>query len=282
MFRFPCRFLLKDVQFDIKQKDGLAGVSIDEIYAEYALFSSKRDLRIYVGNLTGEFPPCKVNNLHLNSWIRFDSPKGPAIDGNLAIKAVDFYNFSTTRVLATLKGRDGTLDFFRVFADSYDGRILGEIFLDYLSGMSYSINLKLTDIDLRRMRNAYREVFSQIDGRLNGYVTAKGRMDKVTFLKADLDIPAGGKLKAALLAAIAGYLPQSTQKKELELLIAANGEVPFEDGKLSVQSVSDDQLATTVALKSQKFNLDMNVGVDINLDGGFQNLFQYMQKTFKQ
>ena len=131
------------------------------------------------------------------------------------------------------------------------------------------------------MREIQSDVFSQIDGKLNGNFILEGKKDKIRSLKADLDIPKGGTLKASLLSFIMAYLPQSTQKKELEALMGSEGHIPFEKGFLLVRSLNDETLAAEIGLKSEKFNLDIDVTVDINLEGGLQNLLGYLKDFSK-
>ena len=125
------------------------------------------------------------------------------------------------------------------------------------------------------MKTANPAVFSQVQGKINGTAFLAGNLKEIGRLEGQFKMTEGGKLKAALLGFLIPYIPQGTQKKELELLVKDNGDIPFEKGALYLKNLDKETLSTQIDLESKTFNLDFDVGINVHVDVGLTRLLDY-------
>ena len=88
------------------------------------------------------------------------------------------------------------------------------------------------------------------------------------------------QIKATLIKPLLDYIPQSRQKKDLELLFKNKGNIPLEMAEIVLLSVTDEAVKTRIELKSRKFNLDISVDLDFNIAGGIQNILNLQKQYF--
>ena len=97
----------------------------------------------------------------------------------------------------------------------------------------------------------------------------------------DLTMPSGGKVSASLLAALTQYLPQSREKKRLDVLIRKGGKVALEAFSFTMKGGQAGKFSGDVRLKSREINLELNLTHEINTDGTIDSLFGYWGKFFQ-
>ncbi len=271
-FRFPFRLNLENVKCLAR----INGLSHKISCRQISLYSvSFHQVKGVVSKLDVETPLYRAQGFDVVALADFNAKGIRQLDGTLSGSQASFLDYEARRISSLVKGDNEKIWFVDLAADFYAGKVNGDIFLDYAHQMSYSITMFLTGVDLERLRSVNDGVFSQIQGHLNGVVKLAGDMKTVSSIEASLDVPVGGKLKASLLGFIVQYIPQSTQRKELEGLIKTNGDVPFEQGNIRLKNLTSEKLATEIGLKSAKFNLDLNLGVDINIEGGLESLLRH-------
>lgn len=271
-FRFPLRFHLEDIKclakiHSISHKISCRQLSLEGI--------STHQFKNTLTDLAVETPIYKIKNFNVNLLMDLDKKGIRQLDGTLNGAQATAYGYETNWIISLMKGDKEKIWFPNLVADFYSGKVNGEIFLDYAHQMSYSITIHFAGVDLSRLKSVNRDVFSQVQGHVDGDAKLTGDLKSIGSIEAALGVPLGGKLKASLLGFIVQYIPQSTQRKDLELLIKTNGDVPFEKGNIRLKSLSNDKLATEISLNSEKFNLDLNLGVDINIEGGLANLLRH-------
>ena len=274
-FRWPSDWALSGLSLDFK-KDGVF------YKCRIALLKISRELPQSVSvNLSGfkiESPLFKAEGILAAGDVGFHDGR---IRGSLHGDSFSAAGYKLGTFRATIEGDGRNISLRGFSADCYGGKITGEISLEYAPRISYSIDIKLTDVDPDLMKAANPAVFSQVQGKINGTAFLAGNLKEIDRLEGRFDIAEGGKLKAALLGFLVPYIPQSTQKKELELLVKGNGDIPFENGALRLKNLDKDTLSTQIDLQSKAFNLDFDVGVDVHVDGGLNKLLDYSKVLVK-
>lgn len=80
-------------------------------------------------------------------------------------------------------------------------------------------------------------------------------------------------MKASLLMFLAQYVPQ---RQQIEGLIERNELIPLEKAEIIVTSLSSEKISSQVSLKISSINLNMNIKFDFNIEGGLENLLEYV------
>jgi len=76
-------------------------------------------------------------------------------------------------------------------------------------------------------------------------------------------------------------VPNSTQRKELELLINEKRKIPLDTTAFTVKNTDSETVAATIQLVSRQFNLNINLTIDFRIEGGIMNLLTLLQKQMQ-
>ena len=161
------------------------------------------------------------------------------------------------------------------------GNVTGKVIVHSGEKMQYAAEFAVEDFDVAQLVDVNAQIAAQLDGRVTGSVAWQGGDGTLDALDTDLGMPAGGKMSASLLAALTQYLPQSREKKRLELLIKKGGKLPMELFALTMKSVQARKLTGEIRLRSREINLELNLTQEINTDGTLASLWAYWQRFIK-
>ncbi len=266
----------------VLKKEGVTHVfngKIITIESNRQLFASQQILTLVLKNVNLN-STVQLNGIEAE--IRFNLSDHKVIDlkGKSSAVAFSAGENHLESLQTDLTGNRNAIRLSDFKADGYGGEIRGDFSITDFSMLSYAAQFDIKDVDLRLMRAVNEGVFSQMQGRATGKINIEGNGKQMNTVTADLDVSQGATIKAALLGLLANYLPQSIQKKELQQLIDADSYVPLERAHLHLKNDGQEKLNTTVNLGSQKLNLDMNVGVDINLGTTLADLSKVLVTNF--
>ncbi|HLD70055.1 MAG TPA: hypothetical protein VJA17_04745 [Candidatus Omnitrophota bacterium] len=236
--------------------------------------SDQKKITITIVQAAVEGENLKIKDIGLNLILDFPKDIPMRLRGNFKAASVDFAVYRLEDISMLLEGSERQINFKNVFVRCYGGNIRGEISLDNLSMIEYRVHLQLSGIDLKEMRTISDEAFSLVEGKLDGEIRESGTGNKVDNFTANLNVREGAKLKAYLLTWIVDYIPQSVQRKDLQQLIKTEAYIPIDKAVVQIKNLGEYQLTTTTNLKSDKFNLDLNLTEDINFDTPLGNLIE--------
>lgn len=166
---------------------------------------------------------------------------------------------------------------------AYGGRITGKFFVDGSPGKragAYQAELFIEGLDLVRVGEVNPEISAQLNGLVTGTLKFEGDSRGLRALDTDLGMPSGGRMSASFLAALTQYLPQSQEKKRLDLLISKGGKIAMESFLFIMKGGEAGKFAGEVHLRSREVNLELNLEHEINADGTVASLLGYWDKFF--
>lgn len=276
-FKFPGQLILNGVKLYLERKGQTEELRWNHLTVVHisGLFDNPRKIRVLFDDFDADIPPSKINGLNLNLNIELVNNKVSKMTGQLDASSAGFDNYKVVKVTSFIDGDEKQIRFNNLTAEGYRGKVQGQILLEYAPRLAYSIQCELLGIDLGSMQSANPALFSQVDGKFNGQAKIKGDLKIVSGLEAEFDIPQGGTIKAAWLKFVIDYIPPSAQKRDLDLLIKNDGNVPVEKATLQLRNLSPEKLTSVIKINSAKLNLDINLTVDINVEGGLNELFKY-------
>jgi len=159
-------------------------------------------------------------------------------------------------------------------ADAYGGSVSGNISFVYEPEVTYHIEIDLDGIDSARLASVVA-LFNDLRGLISGWAKIDGDDSEIFSLSGAFNIVEGGQVRASMLAPLLQYIPASQQKTQLNALIAADGLVPLQKARIHLDSESTEKLTTQFNLSSKEYNLDLNLTVDVNVDGGLARLLDF-------
>ncbi len=282
-YSFPCRVVFHHVEAVVKIYGENYVLKGDSLQLDHVF-----DLSHFWGNLN-----MAAHNVSISS--RQITAIFPGIRANINYQRSGLAAWSGYFAHATLNGFDDQLsdvasqmsgDSHRVVFDHFqsvfaEGAIKGKILLDYAPDVAYSMNLNIQKLQTKRLSRWNSQIFDQIDGEISGHLILAGNLQNITSLESDFQMSEGSTMKAALLGFIANYLPQSQERKALEVLIKTQGVIPLEKATVTIKNDGKEKLSSILMLQSRKLNLDLNVALDMDVEGGLQGALNHF-KEFSQ
>jgi len=215
-------------------------------------------------------------NIELNALIKKRNVVG--VTGPLTADEISYGDYKMNNVSSNIVIDHRALNFNDFNADFYGGKILGKIILDYVKEITYIMDIDLREISIKKLAVANPALFSQVSGNVDGHINVKGDNQRVKSLSGVFDIVSEASVKASLLRELIGYIPPSTQRNEIAGLLETGGNIPLSKAQVQIESFSEDKIKVRFDLFSEKLNLDLDIPVDINVEGGWMSLFDAWKK----
>jgi len=277
-FNFPHQLIFEGVRVDLENKNDSYAVDCHYLHGENQSIITfpPRLIRLHAEGCNVHANDWSVEGMDLSLWIHLKAKGLEQITGEVKISQVRWGPYELNNAGTKVTFQDNTVTLKEMFAYLYGGGIQGTISLDNQSGFPYMVDIALTDVDLKRLGAIQNNFLAQVQGRADGHCSIKGKLDEIESLEGNLGIVDGGQMKAAWLSFIPSQLPpNSVQRKDLEQLIKADGDFPFEKFLVNSKSITDEKMTTEVKIESKRFNLNLDYTIDTNIEGGLGNLLSY-------
>lgn len=197
----------------------------------------------------------------------------------LSAKKFQWQDYELGNISSTLEISSEQIAFKDFYCDFYDGVLNGKIVLETQNPLTYHMEIFLEDVDAVKLKEA-QAVFDNIRGRLSGVMLIQGTPDAIESISGSVKAKEGGEVKAVLLQPILQYVPMPEQKKQLEAIIAKGGRIPLEVAKVDLSSIENDKITMHFILKSREYNLDLNLTIQLNVEGGLMGLLDVQKNIF--
>ena len=235
------------------------------------------NLKSFLGRkkITVSFPEAhlKANTAQLprisfKAPLTFSGRKWRITDGNVSIDSLALKGMVLTGLQAWLNGNEELLT-----ADPWTfkwagGNISGDL---TASKETYKIHADVTQVDLSEIARMKSAIFGPMHGHINGRIEIEWEAGKIRALKGYWDAPSGVEMRAVFLKLLLPYLPPSAQKNILTDLIVHDAVVFFDHADVYMTSPQSDLMEFEIKLLSQKLNLNIDLKIDLNMDGGLKN-----------
>jgi len=162
--------------------------------------------------------------------------------------------------------------------DSYKGKVTGRAHVYFVPTVHYTADVALQGLDTAEMEGVNSSLFSQVRGRIYGTIEVLGPAGGLDNIKMDIRINEDGEIQAKLLEPLLAYIPKSTQKENLEMVIKNNGRIRVDNAQMKLSNQDPETVSMDIRIQSDYLNLDVNVTVDVIIEGGMQGLL----KNFNQ
>lgn len=279
-FSLPGRLVLYDVDlaFEINGKMLTAQAPQVVLTGLQTWGDSDRRILVAAQGIMARYDPGGVKNARVDLTMARDGMSGPVIaaEGNwdkLRVRDVSLF----------LHVNASGVELRAVKLAAYGGHITGKVFVDTAkkSALRYAADFFVEGLDVSRLAEINPDIESSLNGVVEGTVKVAGDAASVRTMDTDLAMPMGGKISAALLSALIQYLPQSREKKRLELLIRKGEKVALEAFSFTMKGAEAGKFSGDIRLRSREINLELNLEHEINTDGTVSSLLEYWEKFLK-
>jgi len=279
-FNFPHQLIFEGVRVDLENKKDSYAVDCHYLHGENQSIMTfpPRLIRLHAEGCNVQANDWSVKGMDLNLWVHLKAKGLEQITGEAKISQVRWGTYELDNAKTKITFQDDTVTLKEIFAYLYGGEMQGTISLDNQPGFPYLVDIALKDVDLKKLEDTQNNFWSQMKGRVDGHCSIKGKLDEIESWEGNLDIVEGGQMKAAWLSFILSQLPpNSVQRKDLEQLIKADGDFPFEKFLVNAKSITDEKMTSEVKIESKRFNLNLDYTIDTNIEGGLGNLLSHLK-----
>lgn len=230
-----------------------------------------KNARLQTSDLRIEGLDLNLQSKYLDQW-----------DGLMIVKEFKKNNVQMTDIHTGVKINKQDIIFSEIQANLYKGKVTGELAVYLNPVFRYVSNITFNDIDTLLIEEVYPPFFSQVRDRLYGNGLIKGLTNDLETIQINLQLNEGGEVRAQLLSPLLSYIPRSQQYVVLEQAINENRRLVMDIATVALTSKGSDKLTALIILKSNELNLDMNLTIDFNIEGGFKALIENFDQLLTQ
>ncbi len=239
--------------------------SLGSLFRKEPISVIVKDLNIVSKDLT-------LNGIEAETHVLIDRLRYNSSLTQVSITQLKYKGYSINKIKGSLNDTNGQVSLSNVYGNLYGGSMVLNGWFKYLTPMSYENKIHLDHVDSSLLAQA-NPSFAQLTAVIDGDIKLKNFKNSGLDIQANLQAPSGGKMKASLLMFLAQYVPQ---RQQIEGLIERNELIPLEKAEIIVTSLSSEKISSQVSLKISSINLNMNIKFDFNIEGGLENLLEYV------
>ena len=277
-FSMPGRLELDkvDLVFEVNGKLLMLEAPQVEVTGLQTFWSADRRILVTAQGMTVHYDLGQLKEAKADLTIDHEGVSGP-----FTVVGMDWDKLRAKDVSLFLIVNTAGVELRAVKFSAYDGKITGKVFIHSSPAAqagAYASELFIEGLDVARLAEVNPDITAQLNGLVTGTLKFEGDPRSLRTVDTDLNMPAGGRMSASLLAALTQYLPQSVEKKRLDLLISKGGKIAMEGFSFIMKGGEVGKFAGEIHLRSREVNLELNLEHEINTDGTIESLLAYWGK----
>ncbi len=257
----------KGVKTKFKVKQASYFISTGDLIVDgvYGLLSPSSNIPFQAKHNALVSDQLNVSDMNIQGVVVLAKRQVERYEGEVIAKTLEFNKVFVSDLKSKVSGDLTKVKFSELAVALYQGHLKSEILIGFADVSSLSINANYEGIDVAQLVAINPALFSQMKGLVDGQVQVTAQDGKIKAFRGRGIAPHGGMVKAALIKFLLQYMPQ---KEQIEMLIAGNDDIPLNQAKIETVSFNDEKFASQIKLFSSQLNMDINLTLDINLEGG--------------
>jgi len=195
--------------------------------------------------------------------------------GGVSVKEAESNGFQVRDIDAktVITSKDAAIS--GINGDSYKGKVMGNAHVYFMPSVRYVADVKFEGLDTAEMEDVNLSLFSQVRGRIYGAIEVQGHAGGLENIHMNVGLNEDGEIQAKALEPLLAYIPKSIQKENIKAAIKDNRRIPVNKAQVKLADQGSETISADIQLKSDDLNLDVNVTVDIIIEGGLKSLLNY-------
>jgi hypothetical protein len=271
-FTWPDRLVLSNIHGRIKSKDDYYQVVIRQIEC-----SGHAPVQVLIEEIALESSAISSRPGEIRGNVYFQGFRLERFDGEAKIPGIEAHHYRLENVSSQLEGTLKKMTLRDLKADTYQGKLSGQISLDWQKNLPYSMDIHFDNVDLRPMQEVNPSI-GQVEGIVSGWISVEGNTRNFHTLDLKANVTKDGRVNASLLQFVAPYIPRTQEALLLDQMMKRGEKIPVEVATMELRSVEKHKLSGFVKLLIGKLNLDLNLPIDILYDGNLFSLLRWYQR----
>jgi hypothetical protein len=276
VLELPDTFILEDVEFTFRN-DKAYTVHFKRFHVDAgeAYLSPVRNVKLNMEGLSVSSKELEIRDVAAALKMPFSTK---VFRGPVSASVFGFAPYRVTDLKAQAVISDDEIEFHEITAEGYAGQLKGQVVLDLKPQMPFLAQVELIGVELNEMEGVNPEFFSKLSGPVEGLMIFVGEAGHLRSLDVDLKTTSGGKVRASVLKQLIEYIPDEFQQQQFEAIDSAGGDVLLETAQLEVKSISEEQVKAHVVFASRQLNLQVDLTLEFNIEGGLRNMLGLLEK----
>jgi len=221
-------------------------------------FDDHKNLVLSEGDLTLDF----------DLWHkRITDVKGDLNIGSIVQHPIEIKNFKTY-----IQGYNEEIHFQDFWGQLLGGVIKGEITLEYSKYLPYSIDVQFVGVDTAKIKGALAKNM-KIKGIFDGNLGWQGDQKSIFAMSGKFNSAGNVYVHTSLFSLLVNYLPQQKYFRLFKEISKKEQYVPVEEFEVVFENKSDSVLFAQTHFVSRDYNLNANLGFDVNLNAPLVSIF---------
>ncbi|MBN1493856.1 MAG: hypothetical protein JW938_06870 [Candidatus Omnitrophica bacterium] len=238
----------------------------------YALLGATHPVKIHAQNGTFIGMELVIDDVGFDGVFTRRPKNDFEIDGDLSIKTVTTQKLAATEISGHIAGMLDEIQITSIIAQFYGGSVNATVLCKPDQNGYIEMFLTLDDIDISKIAHDRPDLVSQVDGIANISITVQAAAGAITDMQADMVMTKRSMINAAVLQFLINYIPQSAERNELALLIKEQRKIELDKTIVKVTNFDSEKMTIELQLSSKRINLDLNLTLDLIVEGGLMNL----------
>ncbi len=198
--------------------------------------------------------------------------------GSVFAQGVQSQGFEAKNIQTEIRVRPAEIKFSNLQAQSYLGGLKGEAIIFLIPSIAYKANFIFEKFETEALKKINASLFSQMSGQIDGDILIQGPAGGFEKIKMNAALRPGARVQAQIFSPLLTYIPSSKERKNLQSAIDQKQLVSISSGQIQLSNQDLEKITTDIQLKSQHFNLDVNLTIDIIIEGGLNRLIDHFQQ----
>jgi hypothetical protein len=269
----PDRLVFSNIQCRLKTENEFYHILIQQIECT----PLTRPIRVRVIRIAFESSQIVAQPSDIQAAVFLKGLGLDRFEGEAQIPHLEAYKYRFDQMSAKIDGDLKKMALRDLKADSYEGKLFGEILLDWQKNLPYSINVHFDGVDLRPMKEANPSL-GEVEGVISGSLTVEGNARNFHALDFHANVTKDGRINASLLKFVSPYIPRTQESAVLDGMMQRGEKIPIEVAVMELRSIEAHKLSGLVKLSVRKLNLDLNLPIDILYDGNLISLVKWYRR----
>ncbi len=279
-FSLKGAFTVDSLLIKIKDQTGEIALAFDkvQIASVYDLLRIGRLVSINASGGTFMATDLVIDAIQFHGAAAHTSDNKYTLNGDVSIAKVDAQKLIVTNMTGHLEGVLPEITISNIMAQCYNGSLNVAVIAKPEEKGYLEISLTLDNIDIYEAGKDRPDLFNQVNGIADISALVKANTGGITDVQAEMVMVEKSKVNASLLQYLLNYIPPSAERTELELSIKEKKKITVDKAAVKVTDFDSEKISLLVQLSSKRINLDLNLTLDLIVEGGLMKLFMLTDK----
>ena len=257
--------------FNAQKKEWHGRIPALSLSALTPAFAAEQKILFIISEISLQSEDLQLRGVSFEGLATLSNKQWNLVSGNLKVGSLETKDILLKDIQAVISGNANKLTVDPWQAQGMGGTLKGQL---TASDHDYTMKANIFGAQLNEIPGV--DGLGEVRGQIDGSFAMSGTFEDMQTIEGDFNALKGAEIPAAFLEMVLPYIPRSAQRKILEDLIANKDNIFFDYATIQLKTLQAESLTSVIKLSSQKLNLNMEITIDLNVEGGLSTLWSYL------